>query len=228
MRSSLWAAWCRCCATTWRARRRACGCSRSAACFMRDPSADGERAVAGVRQPMRVGGLAYGPAEPAQWGRRERAVDFFDVKGDVESLLAPLRPVFVADSTRRCTPAAARVSRSTAGHRPRRRTAPAWRQAYDLPQAPVLFELDLDAVLDAPVPAFSAGVAPAGGGARPGAGGGRRRGARRADGQPGADGRAWSARHAVRRLQARQAVAGLAATSAAWRCGWNCWISTTR
>jgi phenylalanyl-tRNA synthetase beta chain len=41
--------------------------------FLRDPdAADGERAVAGLRQPMRVGALAYGPAEPSQWGRRER------------------------------------------------------------------------------------------------------------------------------------------------------------
>jgi phenylalanyl-tRNA synthetase beta chain len=32
---------------------------------------------------------------------------------------------------------------------------PKWRQAYDLPQAPVLFELDLDAVLDTPVPSFA-------------------------------------------------------------------------
>jgi phenylalanyl-tRNA synthetase beta chain len=32
---------------------------------------------------------------------------------------------------------------------------PQWRQAYDLPQSPVLFELDLEALLDRPVPAFS-------------------------------------------------------------------------
>jgi len=32
---------------------------------------------------------------------------------------------------------------------------PKWRQAYELPQAPLLFELDLKAVLDGAVPAFS-------------------------------------------------------------------------
>ena len=42
-------------------------------------------AVAGIDQPMRVAALAYGPAErAAMGGQRERAVDFFDIKGDVE------------------------------------------------------------------------------------------------------------------------------------------------
>ena len=31
---------------------------------------------------------------------------------------------------------------------------PQWRQSYELPQAPVLFELDLDALLQRPVPRF--------------------------------------------------------------------------
>jgi phenylalanyl-tRNA synthetase beta chain len=32
---------------------------------------------------------------------------------------------------------------------------PRWRQAYDLPQAPVVFELDWDAVLQRPLPKFA-------------------------------------------------------------------------
>jgi phenylalanyl-tRNA synthetase beta chain len=84
-------------ATTWRARPSACACSRSAACSCATRGAGQRRAVAGVDQPMRVAGLAYGPAEPAV-GQRERAVDFFDVKGDVEALLAPRQARFVADS----------------------------------------------------------------------------------------------------------------------------------
>jgi phenylalanyl-tRNA synthetase beta chain len=32
---------------------------------------------------------------------------------------------------------------------------PRWRQAYELPQAPMLFELDLQAVLERPLPAFA-------------------------------------------------------------------------
>ena len=41
-------------------------------------------------QPMRVGGLAFGPALPEQWGEKTRWVDFFDVKGDLEAVAAPL------------------------------------------------------------------------------------------------------------------------------------------
>ncbi|MGE5089523.1 MAG: phenylalanine--tRNA ligase subunit beta, partial [Candidatus Levyibacteriota bacterium] len=43
-----------------------------------------------LAQPVHIGGLAYGPAEPEQWGVRTRQVDFFDVKGDLEALAAPL------------------------------------------------------------------------------------------------------------------------------------------
>ncbi len=42
-------------------------------------------------QPVRIGGLAFGPDEPEQWGLRTRGVDLFDVKGDLEALAAPLR-----------------------------------------------------------------------------------------------------------------------------------------
>jgi phenylalanyl-tRNA synthetase beta chain len=126
--------------------------------FMRDATvADGNRSVAGVRQPLRVGGLAFGPAEPAQWGRAESAVDFFDVKGDVEALLAPVRPVFVADEHPALHPgrcARVEVHGKAIGHVGE--LHPRWRQAYELPQAPVLFELDLDAVLEAPVPVYGA------------------------------------------------------------------------
>ena len=59
--------------------------------FMRDAGvSDGPLSVAGVNQPMRVAGLVYGGADGAQWGVKERAVDFFDAKGDVEALLAQI------------------------------------------------------------------------------------------------------------------------------------------
>jgi len=40
-----------------------------------------------IEQPKRVGGLVYGSALAEQWGSPDRAVDFFDLKGDVEGLL---------------------------------------------------------------------------------------------------------------------------------------------
>ncbi|CAD5374786.1 phenylalanine tRNA synthetase, beta subunit [Rubrivivax sp. A210] len=128
--------------------------------FRRDAAvADGPLTVAGVNQPMRVGGLAYGPADALQWARREQAVDFFDVKGDVEALLASLAPRFVAAAHPSEHPAlhpgrSARieVDGRIIGHVGE--LHPRWRLAYELPQAPVLFELDLESVLDVPLPAF--------------------------------------------------------------------------
>ena len=43
------------------------------------------------RQPLRVGGLAFGAAAPEQWGFATRAVDFFDIKADLAALLPQRR-----------------------------------------------------------------------------------------------------------------------------------------
>jgi phenylalanyl-tRNA synthetase beta chain len=124
--------------------------------FLRDPAApDGDREVAGLRQPTRLGLLAHGPAAQAQWGERERAVDFFDLKGDVETLLAPRRPVFIAAEHPALHPgrcARVELDGQPIGHIGE--LHPRWRQAYELPQAPLLAELDLDGVLNGAVPAF--------------------------------------------------------------------------
>ncbi|TAF72220.1 MAG: phenylalanine--tRNA ligase subunit beta, partial [Curvibacter sp.] len=64
--------------------------------FLRNASIKStDSTVEGFDQPMRVSGLASGGADALQWGRKEQGVDFFDVKGDVEALLAPLKPEFV-------------------------------------------------------------------------------------------------------------------------------------
>ena len=114
-----------------------------------------DTAVAGVSQPMRVAGLAYGPRVPLHWEQPGKPVDFFDAKGDVEALLAPLQAVFLPAAHPAMHPGRC-ASVSVAGkaigfigelH-------PQWRQGYELPQAPLLFELELDAVLQRPVPVF--------------------------------------------------------------------------
>ena len=126
--------------------------------FLRDASvADSDTTVPGMHQPMRVAGLAYGPSDTLQWGRTAQNEDFFDVKGDVQSLLAPLHPVFEAASHPAMHPgrcASVTVAGKLIGHVGE--LHPKWRQAYDLALAPVLFELDLAAVLERPVPRFSA------------------------------------------------------------------------
>jgi len=124
--------------------------------FRSDPKAeDGPLSVQGIDQPLRIAGIAYGPAYPEQWGLAGRNVDFHDVKGDVESL-------FTAGSIRfeRASHAALHPGRSASvllggevigwlGE-----LHPRWQQKYELPQAPILFELQLDALLAAPMPAY--------------------------------------------------------------------------
>jgi phenylalanyl-tRNA synthetase beta chain len=126
--------------------------------YRRDASvADGEIAVAGVAQPRRLAGLAWGRADSLQWGSKERAADFFDAKGDIEALLAPLTAEFIAAEHPAMHPgrcARIEVMGRTIGHVGE--LHPRWRQGYELPSAPLLFELDLDAVLERDLPAFAA------------------------------------------------------------------------
>jgi phenylalanyl-tRNA synthetase beta chain len=111
--------------------------------------------VEGFHQPMRVAGLAYGPADSLQWGRTEQGVDFFDVKGDVEALLAPLQASFEPGNHPSMHPGrCARVVLNGRAIGFVGELHPQSRQAWDLPQAPLMFELDLDAVLARSVPVF--------------------------------------------------------------------------
>ncbi len=128
--------------------------------FLRDAdAAAGDTAVAGLRQPLRLAGLAHGSAWPAQWGARERPVDFYDAKGDVERLLAPRSARYVADTHPALHPGrCARIELDGADGAPRAvghvgELHPRWRQAYELPAGAVLFELDLDALLERDLPA---------------------------------------------------------------------------
>lgn len=124
--------------------------------FFKDASVQSSNTtVQGFRQPMRVAGLAYGPAEQLQWGRTESRVDFYDIKGDVEALLAPLQATFEAAEHPAMHPGrCARVLVSGQEIGFVGELHPKWRQQWDLPQAPVLFELELDAVLQRAVPQF--------------------------------------------------------------------------
>ncbi len=122
--------------------------------FLRDATIqDSDTTVGGFDQPMRVAGLAWGPEQPLGWQGKARAVDFYDVKGDVETLLAPLKPQFVAAEHPALHPGRAAqvlLNGQVIGHVGE--LHPRWRQAWDLSSAPVLFELDLEAVLSRVVP----------------------------------------------------------------------------
>ncbi len=125
--------------------------------FLRDASVPTtDTTVRGIHQPMRVAGLAFGTVDGLQWGRKgQGSADFFDAKGDVEALLSPLRAEFRPVSHPALHPgrcAGVFVGGQQVGvvgelH-------PRWRQQWELPAAPMLFELSLDAALARPVPAF--------------------------------------------------------------------------
>ena len=122
--------------------------------FMRDASVvDGESNVAGVAQPMRLAGLAYGAAESLQWAAKDRAVDFFDIKGDIEVLFAPRTVRFVPAEHPAMHPG--RCARLEFDGLPVGYVGelhPKWRQAYELPVAPLLFELDAAALVRRDLP----------------------------------------------------------------------------
>jgi phenylalanyl-tRNA synthetase beta chain len=95
-----------------------------------------------------------------QWGVKERAVDFFDVKADVEALVAPRVARFVAAEHPAMHPGrCARVELDGMAIGFVGELHPRWRQAYELPAgqgAPVLFELDVPALLAREVPQYQA------------------------------------------------------------------------
>lgn len=112
-------------------------------------AADGQSQQDAGLQPERLAALAWGSRLPEQWGSKAERVDFFDVKADVEALLAPR----VADYRKASHPAfhpgrCAEVLLDGKVIGVIGELHPQWVQAYDLGVAPVLFELDY-AVLDA-------------------------------------------------------------------------------
>lgn len=115
--------------------------------FMRDDTVqDGPLEVARVHQPLRIAGIAYGPALPEQWGEPARQVDFFDVKGDVEALVAaPGRLRFMADTHPALHPGrSARIELDGEVLGWMGELHPRWAQEAGLPQSPIVFELEVE------------------------------------------------------------------------------------
>ena len=121
-------------------------------CFFRDNAG---APVSGFRQPWKLAGLTYGSALPEQWGAPSRNVDFYDIKAEVELLLAPKTARFEKSTHPALHPgrcAQVVVDGVIVGHIGE--LHPQWQQKYDLPLAPVIFELDLDVLKTASLPKF--------------------------------------------------------------------------
>jgi phenylalanyl-tRNA synthetase beta chain len=88
-----------------------------------------------------------------QWGAPHRLVDYFDVKGDVEALLAPSQARFVAAEHPALHPGrSARIEVDGRAVGWLGELHPRWQQKYDLPHAPVMFEIEADALIARALP----------------------------------------------------------------------------
>jgi phenylalanyl-tRNA synthetase beta chain len=125
--------------------------------FLRDQEAvDGPLSVAGFDQPKRVAALAYGPLVEEQWGQDSRNVDFFDIKADLEALFAPKILRFVKNEHPALHPgrsAAIVLDGQTVGFIGE--LHPRLQQKYDLPLAPVMFEIDAAALESRELPQYT-------------------------------------------------------------------------
>ena len=111
------------------------------------------RAAQGFDQPQRLGGLAYGDALPEQWGSPSRPTDLFDVKGDLASLVAPRALTTERAEHPMLHPGrAARVCVDAIDVGWLGELHPRIAKAFDLPRAPILFELDLAALVAGRLP----------------------------------------------------------------------------
>ena len=119
-------------------------------CFERDDAGE-------INQINRIGGMVTGGVAPEQWGATDRAVDFFDVKGDLEQILNIKDMKFSVGEHESFHPgkvASILVGGTYVGtigelH-------PELSQKYDLGSSVVAFELNLDALPDSDIPVYSA------------------------------------------------------------------------
>ena len=118
---------------------------------------DSLQSVKGLDQPMMIAGMAWGPVNELAWNVEKKNADFFDVKADVEAMFAPRQVQFEAAEHPALHPGrSARISSEGQPLGWLGELHPKWRQQWDLSHAPVVFELQLDALLERTVPVATA------------------------------------------------------------------------
>ncbi|MDB5762565.1 MAG: phenylalanine--tRNA ligase subunit beta [Herminiimonas sp.] len=118
--------------------------------------ADGPLSVAGYDQPKRIAALAYGPVAEEQWGQPARNVDYFDIKADLEALFAPgaLRFVKAAEHPALHPGRASHIVLEDKVIGFIGELHPRLQQKYDLPLAPVVFEVEAAALQARNIPVY--------------------------------------------------------------------------
>jgi phenylalanyl-tRNA synthetase beta chain len=105
--------------------------------------------VAGIHQPTRIAAAAWGSVVSEQWGQADRPVDFFDVKRDLETLLGQraahvrFEPE-VHPALHPGRSASVKLEGKTIGWIGE--VHPQWLGEFGLNQAPVVFEVDVEAI----------------------------------------------------------------------------------
>lgn len=118
------------------------------------PSADG------LKQEAMLAGLIYGSRAPESWSNAAELVDFFDLKGDLESLLA-LTGDEAAFTVKPGNHSALHPGQTAAIYRDGEWQGvvgalhPSLQQQLDIPQSVYLFEVRLSSLLKARIPAFT-------------------------------------------------------------------------
>ena len=126
--------------------------------FTRNPQiSNGPLSVAGIDQPMRIGGLAYGEALTEQWGAAARKIDFFDIIADVEAILEPLQIVTGAGEHPAFHPGrSAKIFKKEGDQQIAigmiGELHPKLQQHYGFALAPILFEIDWDGIAQLSLP----------------------------------------------------------------------------
>jgi len=114
-----------------------------------------------IKQESYLSGVVTGNVVPEQWGQKPRPVDFFDLKGDVENLLATLSKVedftFVAEQESALHPGQSAVIYDASGEKIGSIGAlhPALETRLGLSQTVFLFEVALKCFENALIPQFS-------------------------------------------------------------------------
>ncbi len=110
--------------------------------------------AANREQSEHLSGVAWGPVQPEQWGAPPQPVDFFDIKGDVQSLLiaAGVEPGAIAyRPSERAALAHGRCARAQVGERVCAEfgvLSPRLAAEWNLSGEVLLFEINLDALPD--------------------------------------------------------------------------------
>ncbi|HEX5538985.1 MAG TPA: phenylalanine--tRNA ligase subunit beta, partial [Methylophilaceae bacterium] len=105
-------------------------------------------------ETVKVAGLAYGDAVPEQWAQAARDTDFFDVKAEVD-LLAGGRASYIAAAHPALHPGqSAQVLLDGKAIGWLGKLHPKWQQHYQLPRGVVMFELDVQPLLERRLPQY--------------------------------------------------------------------------